>query len=93
MDLPKLYRWDGGKIIPDAWSFGYMTGRDHDLICIKPNITDKIVAEIALSPVCSTRLLAISAFILKRVLLRIDENMGARRSSYDNPNTGFGNQS
>jgi len=76
--LPKLYRWDGGQIIPNAYSFGYMTGRDHDLICVKPNLSDNIEAKIALSPVCSTRLLSISAYLLKRLLIQIDQNLRGR---------------
>lgn len=84
LKFPSFYRWDGG-ILPDKWSFGYLTGYDEDLICITPNIRDKMEAEIVLSPVCHTRLYAVSAFILKRILLRIDENMGIRRLNYDNP--------
>ena len=72
MKMPKLYKWDGG-IIPDAYSFGFLTGRDHDLICVKPNLSDRMEAEIALSPICSTRLLAILAFLLKRILMKIDQ--------------------
>ena len=93
MELPRFYRWDGGHIIADAWSFGYMTGQDNDLICVKPNICDKIKAERALSPVCSTRPLAISAFWAKRFLLRIDQNLwSVRRWLYGNPNKESDNQ-
>jgi len=76
--LPRLYRWDGGNLIPNAWSLGYITGRDQDLICVKSRLSDKIEAEIALSPVCSTRLLAISAFLAKRLLVQIDQNLRGR---------------
>jgi hypothetical protein len=55
-----------------------MTGIDHDLICVKPNLTDKIEAETALSPVGSTRFLAISAFLIKRLLIKIDLNLWGR---------------
>ena len=78
IEFPHLYRWDGGRIIPNAYSFGYMTGKDHDLICVKPNLSDNIEAEIALSPVCLTRLLAISAFLVKRLLIQIDQNLRGR---------------
>ncbi len=76
--IPLFYCWDGGHIIRDAWSFGYMTGQDNDLICVKPNLSDKMKAEIALSPVCSTRLLAISAFWIKRLLIQVDQNLRVR---------------
>ena len=92
MNLPKLFRWNSGGILGDKWSFGYLTGSDHDLICIKPNIGDKMEAEIALSPVCTTRLLAISAFASKRILLRLDDNMTARKSFCGNPNKEYDNQ-
>ena len=89
--FPNLYRWGGG-ILPDKWSCGYLTGCDYDLVCIVPDSIDKMTAEIVLSPVCSNRLYAISAFILKRILLRIDENMGIRRLPCDNPNKEYGNR-
>ena len=92
MRMPKLYRWHCGLGLPDKWSVGYETGQGRDLICVVPSILDKIEAEIALSPVCSTRILAISAFSLKRMLLRIDENMGIRRLPCDNPNKEYDNQ-
>lgn len=79
-------------ILPDKWSYGYLTGCDNDLICIVPDILDKIEAEIVLSPVCNNRLYAISAFFLKRILLRIDGNMGIRGLPCDSPNKGFDNQ-
>ena len=71
MNIPNLYKWDGG-ILPTKWSFGYLTGCDKDLVCIAPDISDKMEAEIALSPVCRTRLYAILALVLKRLLLRLD---------------------
>lgn len=74
MKFPKLYKFDGGVGIPDAWVFGWLTGKDNDLVCIKPNLKNSIAAEIALSPVCSSKLLAFSAAILKLILIRIDHN-------------------
>ena len=83
MKIPRFYRWGGGGKINDAWSFGYLTGQDNDLVCVEPNIYDKIQTEIALSPVCSTRLLAISAFWVKKYLLRVDQNLGMSRRLRD----------
>ena len=77
-ELPNLYQWDGGQIIPDAWSFGYVTGQDHDLICVKPNLSDKIKTEIAKNLVEHTGLNAISAFWAKRLLILIDQNLWGR---------------
>ena len=89
--IPHFYCWDGG-VLPNKWSFGYLTGSDNDLICLKSSISDKIEAGMTLSPVCANRFLAISAFVLKRILLRLDDNMGTRRLLCDNPNKGFDNQ-
>lgn len=89
--MPIFHKWDGGSL-PNSWSFGYLTGKDHDLICIKPSITNKIAAEMALSPVCTNWFLAISAFMLKRLLLRLDENMGVRRYFGGNPSKEYDNQ-
>ena len=72
--MPTLFKW-GGNSIPDSWAFGYLTGKDHDLICVRSNIKDKKKAEIALSPVCVNRPLAILAFVFKRLLLKLDENI------------------
>lgn len=88
--LPHLYKWNGG-ILRNKWPYGYLVS-DFDLICIVPNITGKMKTEIMLSPVCCNRLYAISAFSLKRILLRIDGNMGARRLPYDSPNKEYGNR-
>ena len=74
MHIPKFYHWenrDGSSV----WAFGWETGRDNDLICVKRNVQTTVVAELALSPVCSTRLLAILAFAIKLILLGIDQNL------------------
>ena len=72
--FPKFYRW-GCKDLPSYWSFGWETGKDNNLICVKPNILSEIAGEINLSPVCSNRFLAGSAFIMKVILVRIDHNL------------------
>lgn len=69
MKIPRFYRWNNN------WSFGWETGEDNDLICIKPDISIKIEGDIYLSPVCSNRLLAFLAFVLKQILSRIDHNL------------------
>ncbi len=74
MGLPRFYRWGGGGV-SFSWSFGWRTGKDNDLICIKPQIDTPIAGEIALSPVCSNRFLAVSAFAMKAILVRIDHNL------------------
>ena len=71
---PKFYRWGGGGV-PFSWSFGWETGVDDDLVCVKPNVQTKIQERVALSPVCSTRLLALLAFAMKAILVRIDRNL------------------
>jgi len=72
--FPKFYRWGGGGI-PFKWSFGWLTGRDNDLVCVKPRIYTPVAGEIALSPVCSNRVLAIIAFVMKAILVKVDYNL------------------
>ncbi len=57
------------------WSFGWETGQDNDLVCIKPNVQTPLEGEIALSPVCSNRFLAFCAFVVKAMLVKIDHNL------------------
>lgn len=73
MKLPKFYRWGGGPI-PYYWSFGWLTGKHNDLVCVKPHIQTE-EEEIALSPVCSNRLVALLAWAAKVILLRTDRNL------------------
>ncbi len=56
------------------WSIGWWTGPDKDLLCVVPSAQTSSAAEIALSPVCDSRVLALLAFCLKAALLRIDHN-------------------
>ena len=81
LDTDKLlhfYRWGGGGV-PFKWSFGWLTGKDNDLVCVKPQITTSLAGEISLSPVCSNRPLAFCAFIAKSFLLRVDHNLRNQR--------------
>ena len=74
MRLPEFYRWDGGEL-PSVWSFGWWKGKDDDLLCVNPKAISSTEAEMALSPVCSNRLLALLGFICKLVLIKIDKNI------------------
>ncbi|MCH7783572.1 hypothetical protein IID62_10965 [candidate division KSB1 bacterium] len=58
----------------DRYTFGWLTGEDKDLVCVKP-ITANHFAEKALSPVCTNRIYAVLGFILKRILVSIDRNI------------------
>jgi len=91
MKIPRFYRWGGGGVLT-TWSFGWWTGKDGDLLCVKSRASSNIEAEIALSPVCSNRVLALLAFLLKAILIRIDGNLTDRinvlgRLGDDNPNS------
>jgi len=88
--IPRFYSWGGG-CIPYTWSFGWKTGKDNDLICVRQNILTKTGSEITLSPVCKNRALAIFAFLLKVLLIRIDKNITIRKYHDDNPNTEYDN--
>ena len=54
---------------------GWLTGRDSDLICVKPNITNIQEGNLSLSPVCLTPCRAALGFLLKRLLLIVDLNL------------------
>lgn len=73
LTLPRFYRWGGG-ILPHTWSFGWVTGKDDDLVCVKPSVEIEPEDELFLSPVCSNRFLAFWAFVMKAILARIDHN-------------------
>ena len=70
---PRFYRWGGPKAY--RWAFGWETGEDGDLVCMRRVALTKVEGEIALSPVCSNRLLAFFAFIMKRILTEVDLNL------------------
>ena len=72
--LPRFYHFGGGPI-RKVWAFGWLTGGDSDLVCVKPNILVGLpLVELLLSPVCSTRFLSLFGFLLKVLLVRIDRN-------------------
>ncbi|MFC2060299.1 hypothetical protein ACFLTZ_04305 [Chloroflexota bacterium] len=73
MRLPKFYDWGGGGL-PIDWSFGYLTGEDNDLVCVK-QVRTKREGELALSPACHNKTLAVFAFCLKAILIRVDTNV------------------
>ena len=60
---------------PNIWCFGWLTGPDSDLICVRPNITSNSYGHVAKSPSSFNPLCAIFAFAIKRILLRIDDNL------------------
>lgn len=76
--LPGFYRW-GGHPVPSSWSFGWLTGRDGDLVCVKAHIVEEspCAANWVLSPVCGTRAVALIAFALKYLLTNLDQNVKA----------------
>ena len=85
MRLPRFYDW-GGCEISRTWSFGWLTGKDNDLVCVRPDIHTPIAGEVALSPICSNLLLAFFAFVIKAILVRIDCNL---RDLESQPMTGL----
>jgi len=89
--LPKFYRWGGGGL-PFTWSFGWVTGLDNDLMCVVPNAQTRLQEHIALSPICSNRLLALCAFVIKAILVRVDHNLKGLELAYGMvPNREFRN--
>jgi len=74
--LPRFYCWPGPPC--DRWSFGWLTGRDNDLVCVRQEVSDPLQGDLALSPVCSNRILAVLAFAAKRFLVAVDGNLMVR---------------
>ena len=76
--LPELHKWDGGGIVCDSWSLGWVTGIHGDMVCVKRSVQTELIFpghDWVLSPVCTCRLLAIVGFVCKTVLVQIDENI------------------
>jgi hypothetical protein len=73
MGAPRFYRWGG----PDkySWSFGWLTGKDNDLVCATTHIPETMYPYHYLSPACPTRPVALLAFLLKAIVLRLDLTM------------------
>lgn len=59
----------------DRWAVGWMTGRDGDSICARPNLADGTDEDRCLSPCCETALAALVGFVLKFILLGMDRNI------------------
>ena len=64
----KLVYWKcvGGSL-PYMWGYGYWTGPEKDLLCIKSNIDTNIEAEKYLSPICYTRKQAKKEFLKRKI--------------------------
>lgn len=75
-ERPEFMCWGGGGVAR-KWSFGWWTGRDGDLLCVVPKVLDPKLGMVLLSPVCDNRILAFTAFLVKRILLKLDANWGA----------------
>lgn len=73
--LPRLHKWEGGRWVKTRWAVGWLTGPDGDLVCVRPGRKTRGGAEAALSPVTRSRTGAVIAFVLKKLLLRVDENL------------------
>ena len=78
--LPKFFAWGGGSV-RTTWSFGWLTGSDADLVCVRPCVAEEnaCAADWVLSPVCGTRATAFLAFVLKYLLVILDQNISGVR--------------
>ena len=76
MPMAKFYKWGGGGV-PVAWSFGWLTGKDGDLVCVTQTLNEENArqADWVLSPVCSNRVYALTAFLLKAIVVAMDQNV------------------
>ncbi len=77
--LPRFYPWGGWDGRSGPWAFGWLTGKDNDLVCIRNHVTDEVgepaCSITLLSPICSSRILSFCAFVMKVLLVRIDTNI------------------
>ena len=81
--MAHFHLWDNPKPVGKSWAFGWRTGIDNDLICVFPDISSRVQEHYTLSPVCSHRLLALVAFIVKRLLFILDPDLQYRRHEID----------
>jgi len=58
----------------DEWAMGWVTGPDQDMICVK-RVSTNVEAQIAMSPTNESPFLAVLGFLLKRLLLAVDNNL------------------
>jgi hypothetical protein len=81
--MPKFHPWG------DGWSFGWLTGRDNDLICVTRLLSESNATQAnwVLSPVCGNRLLAFLAFALKATTVILDRNVQAALRPATSPST------
>ena len=70
-----MHKFNDRNGLPTLYAYGWLTGEDNDLICIKPYIGDNTEAQLALSPCCKTRFFALIAFAMKLVLWKLDTNL------------------
>ena len=68
-----LFSGDNVGPIPNRWCIGWLTGRDCDLVCVK-RTKEPYEAEMALSPISTNLFIAFIGFVLKRILVIIDNN-------------------
>lgn len=82
--IARFHSWDNRSSLGWIhWAFGWRTGIDNDLICVFPNVKTRVLEHYALSPVCPNRLLALTAFIVKRLLFILDPDLQSRRQEGD----------
>ncbi len=65
--MPEFIRWGGP--VRYRYSFGWWTGRDGDMMCVKRNKVACMGHDELLSPVCRNRPFAFLAFVAKRFLV------------------------
>lgn len=66
---PCLWTCGGGFGVPVQYGYGYWTGPDRDLLCVIDNVTTASIAEVVLSPISRSKLLAWILFRVKRCFI------------------------
>ena len=83
MAKPLFHCWDNPRPVGKHWAFGWKTGIDKDLICVFPGISSRVQEHYTLSPCCHSRLQALVAFLIKRLLFVLDPDLQYRRKEKD----------
>lgn len=64
--MKPVYWSCGDHVLGEKYGYGYWTGPQKDLLCVKPDIKTNGEAELHLSPICKTKKEAKRAFEKKR---------------------------
>ena len=71
----KVSKTSQKEAMKSRYAWGYPGGQTGTLICVIPNIWDSVKGEVYLSPVTTNILSSLFAFLIKRILYKLDRNV------------------